>query len=102
MRAIDLSSQPGADGDAFRRNERIHIEWPVAQALTERSARILGRTGEPLAVSVTLSDREGSPRPILMADSVLGALAAGDYLIELRVTSAEGSRTTLIAFRVVP
>ena len=54
-----------------------------------------------LAVSVALSERDGSP-PILMADTVLGALAAGDYLIELRVRSAEGLRTTMIAFRVVP
>ncbi|HUR21410.1 MAG TPA: VWA domain-containing protein [Vicinamibacterales bacterium] len=91
-----------ATAPVFRRSERVHIEWPVAQVLTESSARILGRTGEPLALSVALSEREGSPRPMLMADTVLGALAAGDYLIELRVTSAEGSRTSLIAFRVVP
>ena len=86
----------------FRRNERIHIEWPVSQVLTARSARILGRTGEPLAVSVALAEREGSPGGTLVADAVLGALAPGDYLVEVNVTSTGGTRTALIAFRVVP
>jgi hypothetical protein len=87
---------------AFTRTERIHIEWPVAQALTERTARILGRNGAPIAVAVTLTEREGPAGPLLVADAALGALAAGDYVIELRVVAAAGTRTTLLAFRVVP
>jgi VWFA-related protein len=87
---------------AFTRNERIHIEWPIAQALVSRSARILGRNGSPLAVAVTLTEREGSTGTILVADATLGPLAAGDYVIEVQVASAGEKRTALVAFRVVP
>lgn len=87
---------------AFARSERIHIEWPVTQALTSRTARILGRNGAPLAVAVTLTERDGPSGPLLVADATLGSLAAGDYAIELQVTGAAGSRTALVAFRVVP
>jgi VWFA-related protein len=87
---------------AYTRNERIHIEWPVAQALTERMARVLGRNSAPLAVAVTLTEREGPTGPLLVADAALGALAPGDYVVELRVTAAGANRTSLVAFRVVP
>ena len=87
---------------AYTRNERIHIEWPVAQALTERTARLLGRNGAPLAVAVTLTERDGPTGPLIVADAALGALAPGDYVVELRVTGAGGTRTALVAFRVVP
>ncbi len=87
---------------AFTRNERIHVEWPVAQALNDRTARLLGRNSSPLAVAVTLTERDGPSGPLLIADATLGALAPGDYVIELRVTAAAGPRTALVAFRVVP
>lgn len=87
---------------AFSRRERIHIEWPIAEALLERSARLLGRNGQPLAVQVTLTEREQPPGSVLVADAVLGPLAPGDYVVEVRVVSASGARTTLIPFRLVP
>jgi len=87
---------------AFTRSERVHVEWPVAQMLTERSARVLGRNSAPLAVAVTLTERDGPAGPVLVADAQLAPLAPGDYVIELRVSSAAGSRTSLVAFRVVP
>lgn len=87
---------------AFTRRERIHIEWPIAEALLERSARLLGRNGQPLAVQVTLTEREQPTGSVLAADAVLAALAAGDYVVEVRVVSSSGARTTLIPFRVVP
>lgn len=87
---------------AFTRRERIHIEWPVAQRLVERSARILGRNGKPLAVQVTLTEREAPDGTMLVADAVLGALAPGDYVVEVTVAAASGTKTTLVAFRVVP
>ena len=87
---------------AFRRSERIHVEWPIAQAIVSRSARILGRNSSPLAVAVTLTEREGPAGAVLVADATLGPLAAGDYVIELTVTSASEKRTSLVAFRVVP
>lgn len=87
---------------AFRRSERIHVEWPVAQAIVSRSARILGRNSLPLAVAVTLTEREGPAGQVLVADATLGPLAAGDYVIEVTVASGSEKRTSLVAFRVVP
>lgn len=87
---------------AFTRRERVHIEWPVTQALVERSARVLGRNGQPLAVQVTLTEREAAAGTVLAVDAVLGPLAPGDYAIEVRVAAASGTRTALVAFRVVP
>lgn len=87
---------------AFTRRERVHIEWPVMEALVERSARVLGRNGQPLAVQVTLTEREAAAGTVLAIDAVLGPLAPGDYAIEVRVAAASGTRTALVAFRVVP
>lgn len=87
---------------AFSRRERIHIEWPIQEELIERSARILGRNGAPLAVEVTLTERGAPDGATLVADAVLGPLAAGDYVAEVRVASVSGVKVTLVAFRVVP
>ncbi|HQX82263.1 MAG TPA: VWA domain-containing protein [Vicinamibacterales bacterium] len=87
---------------AFTRQERLHVEWPVHEPLTERSARLLGRNGQPLAVAVTLTERAGASGPLIVADAALGPLAPGDYVVELRVSSASGSKVALVAFRVVP
>jgi hypothetical protein len=87
---------------AFTRRERIHIEWPIGEALTARSARILGRNGQPLAVQVTLTEQAADAGTRLVADAVLGPLAPADYVVEVRVTAASGTKVTLVAFRVVP
>ncbi len=87
---------------AFRRSERLHIEWPVTHALSGRTARVLGRDGQPLAVQVTLSEQDGASGPLLVADALLAPLAPGDYVVELVVTAGDVTRRTLIAFRVVP
>jgi len=87
---------------AFTRRERLHIEWPVTEALTERSARLLGRNSQPLAVNVTLTERDGASGPIIVADATLASLAPGDYVVELRVTAGSGTKASLVAFRVVP
>ena len=86
----------------YTRNERLHIEWPVAQELSERTARILGRNSKPIAVAVTLTEREGTTGPLIVADATLSSLAPGDYVVELRVAAAGNIRTALVAFRVVP
>jgi VWFA-related protein len=87
---------------AFTRHERLHVEWAIKEPLTERSARVLGRNGKPLALQVTLTEREGPGGNTLAADAVLGPLAPGDYVIEVRLASASGTKTTMLAFRVVP
>lgn len=85
----------------LRRSERLHIEWPITQAVQSRTARIVGRDGNPVGVVVALTEREGAPT-MLVADAVLGPLGFGDYVLELTVTTDGTPRRTLLAFRVVP
>jgi hypothetical protein len=90
--------RPAADFQ-FRRTERVHIEWPMLKPFDDRQARLLGRTGQPLAVAVTVSVPPNLT--VLTADVSLAALGAGDYIIE--VTAGDGSTTErrLVAIRVV-
>lgn len=85
----------------FRRNERLHVEWPITQVVESRTARIVGRDGNPVGVQVVLSEREGAPAH-LVADAVLGPLGFGDYALELTITTDGTPRRALLAFRVVP
>jgi len=86
---------------SFRRTERLHVEWPLMQAVENRTARVVGRDGNPVGVQVALTEREGAPS-VLVADVVLGPLAAGDYVLELTITAAGEPKRALLAFRVVP
>jgi hypothetical protein len=85
----------------FRRTERVHVEWPELKTLDNRQARLLGRNGQPLAVSVTATDREVNGATFLAADVNLAPLNAGDYVIELVAGSGADSETRLVGIRVV-
>jgi VWFA-related protein len=85
----------------FRRNERLHVEWPITHPVASRTARIVGRDGNPVGVRVVLTEHEGAPAR-LVADAVLGPLGFGDYALELTVTIDGQPRRALLAFRVVP
>jgi len=88
-------------GAEYRRTERVHIDWPVLKPLDRREARLLGRDGQPLAVSVSVTERDVEGRPSLSADAVLGPLAPGDYIIELTVGAGSAEEKQLIAIRLV-
>jgi VWFA-related protein len=82
----------------FRRSEAIRVEIPTT-AGAAGAARLLDRTGKPLAVPVAAAlrdDADGSRW--LTAQLALAPLAPGDYVIEL----ANGERRMLSAFRIVP
>jgi VWFA-related protein len=81
----------------FRRTERLHIEWPMLKALDEHIARLLDRTGRPLALAVALTAQPDK----LAADLTFAPLAAGDYLIELTVSAGGQTEKHLLGFRVV-
>ncbi|HYM25526.1 MAG TPA: VWA domain-containing protein [Vicinamibacterales bacterium] len=85
----------------FRRSEQLRVEVPAAAGGT---ARLLDRTGKPLAVPVTAAvrdDADGSRWQT--AQLALAPLAPGDYVIELSRAAAPSTVTrTLVAFRVVP
>jgi hypothetical protein len=81
--------QPVADM-RFLRSERLRVEWTVAKRLDRREVRLLDRAGQPLAVTVTVTEREASGRTMLDADLALAPLATGDYLIEVIAASGSG------------
>jgi hypothetical protein len=95
----------------FRRGELIRVEVPTASS-DAVSARLLDRTGKPLAIPVAAAlrdDADGSRWQT--AQLSLVPLGVGDYIIELS-TEAGGAgqaggaeraqRRTLVAFRIVP
>ena len=82
----------------FRRNEQLRMEMPMAVEGTP-TARLLDRTGKPLAVPVNVTardDRDGTRWQT--AQLALAPLAPSDYIIEI----ANGGNRTMIGFRVVP
>jgi VWFA-related protein len=91
--------RPAADLQFFR-TERLHIEWPVREALDRSEARVLGRNGQPLALTVPLADRQTDGQAVLAADLNLAPLAAGDYVLELTVVRGAKTEQSLVAFRV--
>ncbi len=85
----------------YRRTERVHVEWSETKSLDNRSARLLGRDGEPLAVQVALTERDAGAGPALAADVLLGPLAPGDYLIEVVVGTGAETEKQLVPIRIV-
>ena len=67
----------------FRRNEQVRVEIPIASS-EPLTARLLDRTGKPLAVPVTAAvrdDADGSRW--VTAQLALAPLAPADYVIEI-------------------
>ena len=91
----------------FRRSEQVRVEIPTTGGGAV-SARLLDRTGKPLAVPVTAAvrdDADGSRWAT--AQLALAPLAPGDYAIEITTGSggsgaAREERRMISAFRVVP
>jgi VWFA-related protein len=91
----------------FRRTERLRVEWPMLKALDQRTARVLDRRGQPLALGATVTERAASApdtpdgRNIVAVDLNLAPLSEGDYLIELVAGAGPEIERSLLAFRVV-
>ena len=92
--------RPVADFKFFR-TERMHVEWTLAKPLDDRTARLLNRRGEPLAVPVALTERADGDLLVLAADLTLAPLADGDYVIEVTASAGGEKVQKLLAFRVV-
>jgi hypothetical protein len=90
---------PAAD-PRFSRTERVRAEIPVGDA-TSGVGRVLDRTGQPLQVPVTTSDRleAESGQRWVTADLNLAALSPGDYVLEVTLKGATETQS-LIAIRV--
>jgi hypothetical protein len=96
----------------FRRTERVHVEWPEIKPLDERQARLLNRSGQPIAVALTVTERPregqgasgaaGAPAPTALAvDLNLAPLGPGDYVIDVTAGAGPEVERRLIAIRVV-
>jgi VWFA-related protein len=84
----------------FSRADRLHIEWPLTAPLDRRDARVLGRNGQPLALTVPITERLQDGATMLVADFSLAPLSAGDYLLELATTRGSRTDRSLVAFQV--
>ena len=84
----------------FRRTERVRIEWPALQAVESHQARLLDRTGKPIAIPLTTALRDNGGTQTVATDLNLAPLSNGDYLIEVTAKSGEKSQIEVVAIRV--
>jgi VWFA-related protein len=92
-----------ADG-RFRRTERLRLEVPRIADGGTVTARLLGRDGQPLGLSVALSERPDPSQQLtfIVADLPLGALAQGEYVVELTLEKDGKKEGVAYGFRIVP
>jgi hypothetical protein len=85
----------------FSRTERARLEFAVG-ADTKAGARLIDRMGQPLAIPVTVGERtdDRTTQRWITADIILAALGAGDYGLELSLTTATGEQKVITAIRV--
>ena len=83
----------------FQKSDRLRLEMPT-RLDANATARLLDRTGRPLQVPVTTSDRldEAGGFRWVIADATLAPLAPGEYAVEVSV----GDVKRVTAFRMVP
>jgi VWFA-related protein len=84
----------------FRRTERVRVDWPVLHTVDTHAARLLDRTGKPLAIPLTTVMRESGGAPVLGTDLNLAPLSNGDYLIEISAKAGDKSEQQVVAIRV--
>jgi VWFA-related protein len=84
----------------FRRTERVRLEWPVMQPIDGHQARLLDRTGKPLAIPLETATRDAAGTTLLTTTLNLAPFSNGDYLIEISAKAGEKSETQLVAIRV--
>jgi len=98
-----LQYQPTADA-RFRRTERLRLEIPRVSAEGTLTARVLGRDGQPLPLTLTLSERQDEPRHVqfVVADLTLAPLAQGEYVLEVTVERDGKKESSTYGFRIVP
>jgi VWFA-related protein len=81
----------------FRRSERLRVEVPTSADVA--GARLLDRTGKPLAVPVAAGTRtDADGMRWATGELLLSPLAPADYVVEV----SAGDMRTMAAFRVVP
>jgi VWFA-related protein len=91
---------PAADF-RFSRTERLRAEVPVGANVKAEGARLLDRTGQPLALAVTPTERtdEATSQRWIGVEINLAPLSPGEYAIELTLAGPPTERI-LTAIRV--
>ena len=87
----------------FRRTERLRLD--VARlGDAEIRAQVMNRSGQALALPVTVTDAPAADdQPArAVAELALAPLAAGEYVVELTATAGARTETRTYAFRLVP
>ena len=95
-------TQPRPAGSVyFRRTERMQVRWPVTAAITQPTARVLGRDGVPLELAVAVSEKEEEGSRWIVADLNLAPLTQGEYILEVQGAAQDGGTAAArLAFRV--
>jgi VWFA-related protein len=83
------------------RTERARLELPVDAAATLDEARLLDRSGKPMAIPVQVTERSTEGLRWLVAELNPAPLAPGDYIVELSATRGSTSETVVAALRIV-
>jgi VWFA-related protein len=93
-----------ATADArFRRTERLRVEVPRISAEGVVNARLLGRDGQPLPLTVTVTERvDQNQQRLIVADLTLAPLAQGEYVLEVSVDSGAKTESATYGFRIIP
>ena len=93
--------QPAASFQ-FSRTERARLDFPVGADVKAGAARLLDKAGKPLPIPVTVAERtdEQTGQRWLTAEIVLAPLGAGDYAVELLLTSGTTEQKVVTALRV--
>jgi VWFA-related protein len=91
-----------AEGRIFPRSERLRLELEAAPGAPVWTGVLLDRNGTKTAVPVVTAERTDAAtgQRWLTADITLAPLGAGDYVVELTVTSGSQQNKTLTAIRV--
>ena len=86
----------------FSRTERARLEFPVGADVKAGTGRLLDKAGKLLPIPVTIGERtdEQTGQRWLTAEIILAPLGAGDYAVELVVTTATMEQKIVTALRV--
>jgi hypothetical protein len=98
-----LEYSPTAD-PRYRRTERIRLEVPRSDAKGVAAARLLGRDGQTLNITIALTERTDplTQQRLIVADLTLAPLAQGEYALEVSVEQDAKRDSATYAFRLIP
>jgi VWFA-related protein len=98
--AVRRGSHDSVTPFAFDRTEQIRLEWQARGAVDRVEARLLDRVGHPLAAPIPATIDTSRVPAVIVAQLPLTALAHGDYIVELTVSSGSTADRSFAAFRL--